>query len=96
MSDVSGVLTPIAMSAVINGISKFQSHGPAGAFQVVFANLALFTMLASVGQFIDWKIAQAFAIIYLIASFLTAGAPFIEWAAKLAGGTGSAPTKQKG
>ncbi len=95
MANIGSVLTPVAMAAVINGISKYKTNGPAGTFQVVFANAALFTMLASIGNFLDWEIAQAFAIVYLIATFLTAGAPFIEWIAALVSGPKSpASSKQ--
>lgn len=90
MSDLSGVLTPVAISAVINGISKYRTHGAAGTFQVVFGNLALFTMLGAIGQLWRWDIAKMFAIIYLVATFLTAGKPAIDWFSELVDGVSPA------
>ena len=75
---------PIA--GTVNGISTFQHKGPVGTVEIVFANAALLTILAGIGNFVGWELAGTLAVLYLLATMLTTGAPVIEWFTKLVGG----------
>lgn len=88
MADISGVIAPVIVGAVVNGIAKFNESGGMGSVQIIFANAALFTTLAAIGQFWSWDIAQMLAFLYLLATMLTTGAPVIEWFSKLVTGNG--------
>lgn len=82
-ADIGSVIAPVLVAGTVNCIAQIREHGALGGVQIVFANAALFTTLAAVGQFVDWDLAQMLAFLYLIATMLTTGAPVIEWFTQL-------------
>lgn len=86
MADASTVAGIVGIATAVNLIGTVQKSGPERAFPVVFSSVALFGAIAAVGQFVDWNMATTLAVLFLLGTFLTKGAPVIEWFNKLLGG----------
>lgn len=82
------VTVPLLLAASINIVQDLRpvkdgGGGGKNVLSVVFGSVALFAGLTAVGEFVDWNIASALAILFLLHTLLTDGKQAIDWFAKL-------------
>jgi hypothetical protein len=85
---VTKVTVPLLLGATINLVQDLRpvkdgGGGGKNVLSIVFGSVALFAGLTAVGEFLDWDIASALAILYLLHTLLTDGQEAIDWFAKL-------------
>lgn len=83
----SKVLVPLMLGAGINLVVDLRpvdkrGGGGKNVTSIIFGSVALFAGLTAVGEYLDWDIAGALAILYLLHTLLTDGQEAIEWVAK--------------
>ena len=80
----SKVIVPLVIGAGINLVQDLRSDDKQkNTLSIVFGTVALFAGLTAVGEFLDWDIAAALAVLYLLHTLLTDGREAIDWFAKL-------------
>lgn len=79
----SAVTVPVIIAAGVNIVYDLRNHEGADVTRIVFGNVALLAGLTVVGEFIDWDLASALAVLYLLHTMLTDGTKVIEWVSSL-------------
>jgi len=79
MANAGDILGIVGTATAINAVSVTSKGEPEAAFGIVFGGLAMFTTLAGLGQFYDWRLARNFAWLFLLATLLFRGEAFFTW-----------------
>lgn len=83
MSNATTVISATAAATIVNAIHTYQVGGWSAVPKEVFGAAGLLLVFAGIGQFLDWGIAIALAMLHLLATMLTNGAPAIDWLTRL-------------